>query len=153
MLVGSTGSMDMVAIDVKVDTLYAVNYSGDIFRSVDNGVSWQVVETVSQVGVADFYVTADRLMLICFETGELMRRVGKGWQYTGTASQIGVVGMSSSGVPTLIGDTTHVGLGVVRVYPLVTRGVVNIESGECEVRIYGIDGRMRVRFWKDKGSF
>ena len=150
-LVGSTGSMEMVAIDVNEDTLYAVNYSGDVFRSVDNGVRWQVVETVSQVGVADFYVTVDSLMLICFETGELMRRTGNGWQYTGTASQVGVVGISSSGVPTLIGDTTNVGMGAVCVYPLITRGLVNIESGASEVKIYGMDGRLIIRFWKSDG--
>ncbi len=151
-LVGSTGSADMVAIEVKGDTVYAVDRYGDVFRSVDGGEDWVMVGTVSQFGVADLHVSADGMMFLCFDTGELMKMGDNGWQYLGTAGQVGVVGMSTSGPVTLVGDTCGVGIGHLRVEPLVTTGVLKILSEAGEVWIYSLDGRVVKRVRKGAGE-
>ena len=150
-LVGSTGSTRMIALDALSDTLFAVNYYGDIMKSLDSGVSWQMSETVSQVGVTDMMVTEDSMVLICFDTGELMRRTStKGWNFAGTASQVGVRGLAASGVPTMVGSGFNFPEFIVR--PVVTRGVIRMQSQPGEVRIYSIDGKLQMKFKKPAGE-
>ena len=150
-LVGSTGSMEMAGMDVHGDTLIAVNYYGDIFRSLDNGVTWQMYGAVSQVGVEDIKVTEDGLELIVFDTGEVMEETSKGWQYMGSVSQVGVRGIGASGVPTVIGDTVP-GMRGFRVYPVVASGYLMVESGEGRVEIYSGDGRLELSMYKGEGE-
>ncbi len=150
-LVGSTGSMDMAGIGVHGDTLFAVNYYGDVFRSMNNGVTWQMCATVSQMGVVDIMVTEDGLVLIVFDTGEVMEETSKGWQYLGTVSQVGVKGIAASGVPTVIGDTIP-GMRRFMVYPVVTSRYLRVESGEGMVEIYSIDGRLERSLFKRSGE-
>ena len=150
-LVGSTGSMNMVGIDVHGDTLFTVNYYGDVFRSLDDGVTWQMFATVSQVGVADIMVTEDGLVLIVFDTGEVMEETSKGWQYLGTVLQVGVKGIAASGVPTVIGDTIP-GMRRFMVYPVVTSRYLRVESGEGRVKIYSADGRLEKSLFKRSGE-
>jgi len=150
-LVGSTGSMDMVGMDVHGDTLFAVNYYGDVFRSLNDGVTWQMFATVSQVGVVDIMVTQDGLVLILFDTGEVMEETSKGWQYLGTVSQVGVKGFAASGSPTVVGDTIP-GIRRLMVYPVVTSRYLRVESGRGRVEIYSSSGRLEKSLFKSSGE-
>jgi len=142
--VGTTGMVGMVAIESGVRSLYAMDNAGDLFESSDNGVTWSMVSTVSQVGVVDMDVTSEGYTLVVLGTGELVKRVGKGWQYMGTASQVGVQGIGVTPTATFVGG----GGGReerFRIYGNVIREVLRLESGAGVVEILNAAGeRVRV---------
>ncbi len=153
LLVGSTGSTEMVSIIAVGDTILAVNRYGDLFISTDNGETWVMTETVSQDGVVDLHLSHDGMVFLGFNTGELMKRNNGGWQYLGSASQVGVTGISTSGPLTLISDTSGTRpSNFLKVEPSITMGILRISSGKGEVCIYSMDGRIMRRIKKTTGE-
>lgn len=145
--ISNVGFPNIVALTTQQDTLQVLTYDGNLLRSTNRGASWTLWSTISQVGAASLVADKEGILFLCLETGELAWYRNGSWHWLGTPSQTGVLGMATSGPPTIRyeGDTTHP-VDIWKVYPNPGRGLFRLaipaEYQDKRFTLHGPDGRL-----------
>lgn len=139
----------------KNTSLFVLTDTGLTYESIDQGVTWTPVGTVSQVGMRGLTQAVNQLLAVTKE-GLIARSTdGTGWTWVGSVNQLEVIALANdipqaTGVPEIPGTTPRIALAPPRPNPLQTGQVLTVgfalpEDDRIRLELFDAAGRLVAR--------